>query len=418
MLLPLIAGPAFAEPAEIQMDWLIEGQLEEGTVTEQEAQIVSSYEDLAEPELVYDRFITGNEYWEGDRKITIDSEEGQILAKTLVEQKNLRDESFQHKIRYFDRFSDGYVEIAQALLDPIGDSKYIIRGHVYDYNPNSNLELFVLERGYSLDNLEAIPNDIFTPKKFTLGRELMQDAVRSGEGGTDLRKYSPNYLLLTEEQIQERMNSAFRGQTSQLFDGIMSGEDLPYLLPDPDVPQDAGPESIFDGLVLEGPKFEDTERIRDSIRDTPALPPAEDISLLLTIPVFVALAALGYFLRRMLLARSREPLLVVTEPQADFRDLTRQMIRRSQTLFDERLQKEAYESLGRAIRYYYSQSMGIYREMTNRELLDALRGSRPGAFATVKDWLLLCGSVEYARYDSGNDDFGRAISGFSEEVSR
>ena len=49
LLLPLIlVNPAFAESTEIQMDWLIEGQLEEETVTTQEAEIVSNYEELVE----------------------------------------------------------------------------------------------------------------------------------------------------------------------------------------------------------------------------------------------------------------------------------------------------------------------------------------------------------------------------------
>ncbi|MBA4454666.1 MAG: hypothetical protein H2B05_06970, partial [Nitrosopumilaceae archaeon] len=215
LLLPLIVvNPAFAESTEIQMDWLIEGQLKEKTVTTQEAEIVSNYEELIEKEAkpIYDKFITGNKYSMGDYKITIDSEEGQVLAGMLIEQRDLRQESFQHKIKYYDRFSDGYVQIAEALLDPIGDSRYLIKGQAFDYNPNSNLELFVLERGYTMDNLEAIPNDIFTPKEFTLGRHLMDEATRSGEGEFDLREYSPNYLLLNKEQIQERMNEAFSEQ--------------------------------------------------------------------------------------------------------------------------------------------------------------------------------------------------------------
>ena len=141
----MAVNPVFAESTEIKMDWLIEGQLEEETVTTQESEIVSNYEELVtentEPvKPIYDKFITNNKYSIGDHKITIDSEEGQILNGMLIEQRDLREESFKHKIRYYDRFSDGYIEIAEALLDPIGDSKYLIKGQAFDYNPNSNLE--------------------------------------------------------------------------------------------------------------------------------------------------------------------------------------------------------------------------------------------------------------------------------------
>ena len=100
LLLPLIlVNPAFAQSAEIQMDWLIEGQLEEEAVTTQEAKIVSNYEELVEKEVkpVYDKFITGNKYSMGDYKITIDTEEGQVLAGILVEQRDLRQESFKDR---------------------------------------------------------------------------------------------------------------------------------------------------------------------------------------------------------------------------------------------------------------------------------------------------------------------------------
>ncbi len=429
LLIPLIiVNPAFADSPEIQMDWLIEGQLEKETATTQEAEIVSNYEELAKKEIkpIYDKFITGNKYSIGDHKITIDSEEGQVLAGVLVEQRDLRQDSFQHKIKYYDRFSDGYVEIAEALLDPIGDSKYLIKGQVFDYNPNSNLELFVLERGYTMDNLEAIPNDIFTPKQFTLGRQMMDEAMRSGEGEFDLREYSPNYLLLTREQIQERMNEAFSEQTSQLFDGILSGEQLPPgKLPDLGiaVPPSRESESIFDNFKFEKPKFENTRHVRDSIQSNPfqVIAPTqslENISLLLIIPVFVALAVFGYMLRKKLSERkSQEPILLVSKPQTDFRELTQQMIYKSQSLFDNNQRKEAFEALSQAIRYYYSQNLEIYKEMTNHELLNTLHESKSDAYGKVRDWLLLCGSVEYAKYDSSDDDFRDMLSKFSKEVS-
>ena len=431
LLLPLIVvNPAFAESAEIQMDWLIEGQLKEKTVTTQEAEIVSNYEELIEKEAkpIYDKFITGNKYSMGDYKITIDSEEGQVLAGMLIEQRDLRQESFQHKIKYYDRFSDGYVQIAEALLDPIGDSRYLIKGQTFDYNPNSNLELFVLERGYTMDNLEAIPNDIFTPKEFTLGRHLMDEATRSGEGEFDLREYSPNYLLLNKEQIQERMNEAFSEQTSQLFDGILSGEQLPPgKLPDLGIgvsSPTSESESIFDNFKFEKPKFENTRHVRDSLQSNPFQITAptqslENISLLLIIPVFVALAVFGYLLRKKLSERKpQEPVLFVSKPQTDFRELTQQMIHKSQNLFDNNQRKEAFEALSQAIRYYYSQNMEIYKEMTNHELLSLLNESKSDAYGKVRDWLLLCGSVEYAKYDSSDADFRDALSKFAKEVSK
>ena len=424
-LLPLVflVNTAYADDTQIQMDWLVEGEIDEHSVTQKEAEIVSSYEELVSenPKPIYDKFITNNEYSIGDYKITIDSEEGQMLNGVLVEQKDLRDDSFKHKIKYYDRFSDGYVEIAEALLDPIGNSRYLIKGQSLDYNPNSNLELFVLERGYTLDNLEAIPNDIFTPKEFTLGRALMEEATRSGESGFDLREYSPNYLLLNKEQIQERMINSFSEQTSELFDGLMSGEKSPSNI-GIGVSQPGESENIFDNFKFEKPKFENTRHIRDSLQTNPfneIIPTQnlENISLLLIIPVFVALAVLGYIMRKKQLARKpQEPLLQISKPQVDFRELTQELLDKSQNLYNNNKRKEAFEILSQAIRYYYSQNMKIYKEMTNLELLDILRNSKSDSYDKVKEWLLLCGSVEYAKYTSSDDDYDNIILKFSKEV--
>ena len=424
-LLPLIflVNTAYADDTQIQMDWLIEGEIDKQSVTQKEAEIVSSYEELVSENKkpIYDKFITNNEYSIGDYKITIDSEEGQMLNGVLIEQRDTRQESFKHKIKYYDRFSDGYVEIAEALLDPIGDSRYLIKGQSLDYNPNSNLELFVLERGYTMDNLEAIPNDIFTPKEFTLGRALMDEATRSGEGEFDLREYSPNYLLLNKEQIQERMVNAFSEQTSELFNGIMSGEKSPSNI-GIGVSQPRDSENIFDNFKFEKPKFENTRHIRDSLQTNPfneILPTQnlENISLLLIIPVFVALAILGYIMRKKQLARKpQEPLLQISKPQVDFRELTQELLDKSQSLYANNKRKEAFEILSQAIRYYYSQNMKIYKEMTNLELLDILRNSKSDSYDKVREWLLLCGSVEYAKYTSSDDDFENTILRFSKEV--
>ena len=434
-LIPLIifTNPVYADNSEIQMDWLIEGELDEQSVTTKESKIISNYEenidDLKSTKPIYDKFITNSQYSIGDYKITINSEEGQILNGVLVEQRDTRQDSFQHKIKYYDRFSDGYVQIAEALLDPIGDSKYLINGRSLDYNPNSNLELFVLERGYSMDNLESIPNDIFTPKEFTLGRQLMDDAQRSGEGvGIDLREYSPNYLILNQEQIQERMINAFSEQTSELFNGIMSGEKLSSeILASPGISvSQSGRESenIFDNFKFEKPKFENTRYIRDSLQNNPfqGVPftqGIEDISLFLIIPIFVVLAVFGYLVYKKSLARKSEvPLLQVSKPQIDFRELTQDMLDKSQSLYANNKRKEAFEVLSQAIRYYYSQNMGIYKEMTNLELLGIMRESKSNTYSQVKDWLLLCGSVEYAKYRFNDDDFGIILSKFSKEILR
>ncbi|NNL59206.1 MAG: hypothetical protein HKP31_07095 [Nitrosopumilus sp.] len=433
-LIPLIlfSNIAYADEAEIEMDWMIEGQIDEQSVTTKESKIISNYEDIVKEENnkskkpIYDKFVTNNQYSIGDYKIKIDSEDGQILNGVLIEQRDLQQESFKHKIKYYDRFSDGYVEIAEALLDPIGDSKYLINGRSLDYNPNSNLELFVLERGYSMDNLEAIPNDIFTPKEFTLGREILDGAMRSGEGEFDLREFSPNYLQLNKEQIQERMMESFSEQTLQIFNEIIVGKQLQPdgTLSDIEIvsqPKD-DLQSIFDNFKFEQSKFENTRHVRHSLQDSlqQVILPTQNIEnnpLLLIIPVFVALAIFGYLMKRKISKPKQElPPLEIDTPRVDYRELAHQMLINSQRLYDDNQRKAAYEVLSQAIRYYYSQKLQIYKEITNFELLSHLKQTKSNEYELVKRWLILCGSVEFAKYKSHDGDYQSIFSEFSKLI--
>ena len=435
-LIPLIlfTNSAYADETKIQMDWIIEGQINDQSVTSKESEIISNYEELVDEQNIksakpiYDKFVVNNQYSIGDYKVSIDSEEGQILNGVIVEQRKLQDDSFKHKIKYYDRFSDGYIEIAEALLDPIGNSKYLINGRSLDYNPNSNLELFVLERGYSMDNLDAIPNDIFTPKEFTLGRTLMDQAITSGEGEFDLREYSPNYLELNKEQIQERMMNAFSEQTSKIFNEIISGKQLQPdgTLSDIEVAVSQPTKdsrSIFDNFKFEQSKFENTRHVRDSLHDSsqqiiPSVQSFEENPLLLILPVFVGLAVFGYLMKRKLFQPKQElPQLQLGRPQIDYRELTQDMLNNSQKLYNNNYRKEAYEVLSQAIRYYYSQNLGICKEMTNFELLSNMRQSKSSEYEQVKNWLLLCGSVEYAKYKSDDNDYTFILSKFSKLIN-
>ena len=115
--------------------------------------------------------------------------------------------------------------------------------------------------------------------------------------------------------------------------------------------------------------------------------------------------------------KPEEPLLQVTKPQIDYRELTKDLLEKSNQLFNNNQRKVAHAILSQAIRYYYSQNLKIYKELTNFELLSQLRQSKPTDFGKVRDWLLLCGSVEYAKYRSDDAEFKAALQNFSKEVT-
>ena len=120
-----LISPVFAEPMDVEIDWTIEGQqktnLTSEFVEDTEEIIKKNHDDnlpipYSEPE-IYEDYVSGNGYTIGDRIITIDSEEGQILNQILIEQKKINRDNFLHMIKYLDRYSDGYICEVQLPSD-------------------------------------------------------------------------------------------------------------------------------------------------------------------------------------------------------------------------------------------------------------------------------------------------------------
>lgn len=485
---------------DLLVHWTIEGQqqhnaeseksvdgenviviIEEISATPENMQSVSIDEKEEMSNFKYDSFVSGNQYAIGDYKISIFSEEGQILNQVIIDQRDIQTESFRHKIKYHDRFSDGYVELAEALLDPLGKQTYFIGGSIYDYNINSNLELFVLERGYSLDNLQAVPNYIFSPMEFTLGRALLDDAVLAGKGAGDLRVYSSNHRIFEDSEIKSKMIDSLSEQnfdiTSQLLIGNLveiSSEPELYTLTAPlsslslsaaseldDIEQTASniAQSLFDDIEFTALKFEDAGRVRiavenydDNTAQQLQIPVAsvtllqQDVTrlyvVLLLVSTAVGLASFGYVMwqktrkKRVVIVDNSESLLLLDSPshgvssdikqQLDYKIITRELLSDAQNLHNKKCHKEAYEILGQAIRLFYSYHLNLQQQglLTNEELLWQMQQQyRHSVFAnskeyeSVKKWLVVCGSVEYAKYTPDAEIFANILDEFSSIVN-
>ena len=117
----------FAEPVDLEIDWIIEGQIpptpseintesnieNDSIIKEQINNFLFPQNKISED--VAEDFITGSGYMIAGREINIDSKEGQLLNRLLIEQREMNKDNFFHMIKYLDRYSDGYVELAEAL---------------------------------------------------------------------------------------------------------------------------------------------------------------------------------------------------------------------------------------------------------------------------------------------------------------
>ena len=200
-------SPIFAEPVDVEIDWTIEGQPKIIVNPSTEKSIEDNIgidvniinEKIQEKSLdtstetkEFEDLITGSGFSVGTRLITIDSEEGQILNQMLNEQRQINKDNFFHMIKYLDRYSDGYVELAEALIDPVKKQKYFSSGISRDYYVDSNLENFLVERGYDLNDLDSIPNNAFSPTKYDDVRLKAAQMANEGKESIDLRELLPN----------------------------------------------------------------------------------------------------------------------------------------------------------------------------------------------------------------------------------
>ena len=417
-------SPAFAEPVDIEIDWTIEGQpksiedyhdidvnIVDEKIQEKSLEVsveIEEFEDL----------ITGRGYTLGTKLMTIDSEEGKILNQLLLEQRQINKDNFYHMIKYLDRYSDGYIELAEALLDPVKKQKYISSGISRDYHVDSNLENFLVERGYDLDNLESIPNNAFSPTKYDDVRLKASQMAASGIGSVDLRELLPNYVAPDSQAMREDMIRQLTQETSNVYESISSRQLDISVNQSPDLINPIS-SNLFDNFQFVNTKFENTRHVIDSIeKPQTSLDFSENFNynLMILIPIVSALIIFTYLSYRKSVTKRQLSIATVT-PSVNYVENTLDMIQSSKNLFDDRMPKYAFEKFSQAIRYYYSNKLGINLDLTQSEMMYNLKKSDMSNYSQIQKWLQLCGQVEFVKHRSTQKEFIDALETFRKLVS-
>ena len=431
-----MTNTAFAEPADVEIDWIIEGQIttpqseiniksgvENDSIFEKQINNFFSPEHNISNDAVED-YITGSGYMFGGREISIDSKEGQILNEMLIEQRKTNEDNFFHTIKYLDRYSDGYVELAEALIDPVRQQNYLQSGLIQDYNVNSNLEYFLVERGYDLNDLGSIPNNAFSPTKYDAVRAAAAENTRSG-GSADLRMFLPDYMEPNAKVMHDEMIRKLTEQTTIVYDSIKSSELQISVNQSPDLANTIT-DNLFDDFQFvntkfDSSKFENTQHVIDTLDKPQNLleinPPSESpLLILIAMAIVLGLIIFGYFLYRQSI--TKQIVNVVTVPTSiNYVENTNNMLQLSRDLFTNNSPKYAFEKFSQAIRYYYSHKLQINLDLTTTDMMFELQKSNIDNFDDVRKWLLLCGQVEFVKYESNQKEFLNALNSFSKSIS-
>lgn len=96
----------------------------------------------------------------------------------------------------------------------------------------------------------------------------------------------------------------------------------------------------------------------------------------------------------------------------DFRKESLKIISKAERIFtegDDVDKKEAYKLVSYAVRFYYSHLKHLKKEIIGSELVDILRKERSEHLSRVKEMLLLCSMVEFAKYKPSKKDFDKIV---------
>ncbi|MFP4497180.1 MAG: hypothetical protein ACLFQV_03120 [Vulcanimicrobiota bacterium] len=100
----------------------------------------------------------------------------------------------------------------------------------------------------------------------------------------------------------------------------------------------------------------------------------------------------------------------------NYREEAGRLLKKARELFEAGQAREAYATANRAIRLYLSHRHNLNREITNDELISYLKKNRL-PYQELKECFDLCTMVEFAKYDTNEEDFEKVMKTASEKIN-
>ena len=150
--------------------------------------------------------------------------------------------------------------------------------------------------------------------------------------------------------------------------------------------------------------------------------PTDEIetSLLWVLPLVIGIIAIVVLLSKRLPKTkpiTKIPIVVKNDSYTiSYADLTREMLREAEHMYNEELFKDAHEKLSQAIRFYYSNRFSTGSEITNMDALQLLRKENIPEFDSILNYLNMCEMIEFAKNPTEKKRFFTAIENFSQFI--
>ena len=400
-------------------------------------------------------FVTGNEYALNSNAIYINTDEGISLNNLLIEQIENERENVEHTDSFWSRTDQivmGNFGVINALQNPFTENNYHIEGEKYSENTNSNLEYFVQERGYDLDNLQDIPNHMVTPKKYDLSRAVSKEISNPLSSDLDvqhvrdLRDVSPNAFDFTPQQEMQMFRESVKNTSFDVVGALM-----PQLLVDESwfEPESAAQtnsnvknnekqntsQSMLESQKQEERKkqveeeklFQETSHIKDLISNS-GYEPNYELQETTQFPFSEIITSVGMFVSSFIACqiiirhyRNSQKIhlpSITIESKNDYLTEVESLLTHATSLYRQNNVKNAYEKLSQSIRLFYSNRLELKKEIITSDLLPLMKRFDSHEKSLVEESLRLSDMIEFAKHIEKDNKFEQIIIEFSKIVRK
>jgi len=400
-------------------------------------------------------FITGNEYALNSNAIYINTDEGISLNNLLIEQIETEKKNIEHTDNFWSRTDQlimGNFGVINALQNPFTENNYHIEGQKYSENTNSNLEYFVQERGYDLDNLQDIPNHMVTPKKYDLSRAVSKEISNPLSSDLniqhvrDLRDVSPNAFDFTPQQEMQMFRESIKNTSFDVVGALMPRlmVDESWFEPEStaqtnsDVKNDEKQNNSQNMIESQKQKqqkkqieeeklFQETSHIKDLITNT-GYEPNYTLQETFQFPLFEIITSFSMFVTSFIACqviirhygKSQKITLpsIIVESKSDYLLEVESLLSNATSLYHQNHIKDAYEKLSQSIRLFYSNKLELEKEIITSDLLPLMERFDNHEKSLVEESLRLSDMIEFAKHIEKNNKFEQIVTEFSKIVRK
>ena len=400
-------------------------------------------------------FVTGNNYALNSNAIYINTNEGLSLNTLLIEQIETEKKNAEHTDSFWSRADQlimGNFGVINALQNPFTENNYHIEGEKYSENTNSNLEYFVQERGYDLDNLQDIPNHMITPKKYDLSRAVSKEISNPLSSNLDmqhvrdLRDVAPNALDFTPQQEMQMFRESIKNTSFDVVGALMPRlmVDESWFEPESTAQTNSNvkndekqntSQSMTQSQKQEEQKkqveeeklFQETSHIKDLIANS-AYEPNYDLQENSQFPLFEIITSFGMFVSSFIACqviiryyRNSQKIhlpSITIESKNNYLTEVESLLTHATSLYRQNKIKDAYEKLSQSIRLFYSNRLELEKEIITSDLLPLMKRFGSHEESLVEESLRLSDMIEFAKHIEKDNKFEQIITEFSKIVRK